>query len=272
MSTTLGATPPYNTDQMRRYLAQLYLAKVGKTTADHVRNAVDWWHEVHNAPSPCNGSIVRLCDAMHRVLPKQGNKARRPLTTKEGAQLLTLSDARIKSSGDHWHRNSTILALDLCTGLRISDILSLRHGDLKWFSNPLQVSMWIADGKKDTFSDGAQSIRYIADLKDPNDGIYRLWHFTRRLKGIPSDFIFKSFNKESHISYDSMLEVLHDLAKTGNLPSPDLIGWHSCRKTRADQEHGATDGDMDAVRSILGHSKNSYSTNFYLSRPPAHYQ
>ena len=268
MSTTLGATPPYNTDQMRRYLAQLYLAKVGKTTADHARNAVDWWHEVHNIPSPCNESIVRLCDAMHRDLPKQGNKARRALTTKEGAQLLTLSDARIKSSGDHWHRNSTILALDLCTGLRISDILSLRHGDLKWFSNPLQVTIWIADGKKDTFSDGAQSILYIADNKDPNDGICRLWDFTRRLKGIPSEFIFKSFNKESHISYDSMLGVLHDLAKTGNLPSPDLIGWHSCRKTRADQEHGATDGDMDAVRSILGHSKNSHSTNYYLSHPP----
>ena len=49
--------------------------------------------------------------------------------------------------------------------------MSLRHGDLKWFSNPLQVSMWIADGKKDTFSDGAQSILYIADHKDPNDGI-----------------------------------------------------------------------------------------------------
>ena len=77
---SLGATPPYSTDQMRRYLAQLYLAKVGKTTADHVRNAVDWWHEVHNTPSPCNESIVRLCDAMHRDLPKQGNKARRPLT------------------------------------------------------------------------------------------------------------------------------------------------------------------------------------------------
>ena len=33
-------------------------------------------------------------------------------------------------------------------------------------------------------------------------------------------------------------------------------------------EYAATDGDMDAVRSILGHSKNSYSTNFYLSHPP----
>ena len=134
---------------MRRYLARLYLDKVGKTTADHTRNAVDWWHQVHNIPSPCNESIVRLCDAMHRDLPKQGNKARRALTTKEGVLLLTLCDARITSSGDHWHRNSTILALDLCTGLRISDgILSLRHSDLRWFFNPLQVTIWIVDGKK----------------------------------------------------------------------------------------------------------------------------
>ena len=75
-----------------------------------------------------------------------------------------------------------VKGFDLCTGLRISDILSLRHGDLKWFSNPLQVTIWIADGKKDTFSDGAQSILYIADNKDPNDGICRLWDFTRRLE------------------------------------------------------------------------------------------
>ena len=99
--------------QMRRYLAQLYY--LTKTTADSTINAVDWWHEVHNIPSPCNESIVRLRDAMHRDLPKQGNKPRRALITKEGVLLLTLSDARITSSGDHWPRNSTILALDLCT-------------------------------------------------------------------------------------------------------------------------------------------------------------
>ena len=226
MATTLSSFPPYSTDQMRRYLAQLYLAKVRKTTADRARNAVDWWHEVHNIPSPCNEFIVRLCDAMHRDLPKQGNKPRRALTTKEGAQLLTLSDARITSSGDHWYRNSTILALDMCTGLRVNDILSLRHCDLIWSFNPLQVTIWITDGKKDTFSDGAKSIIYlVADSRDPNDGISRLRVFTLHHKGNPTDFIFNSLNKESHISYDSMLGVLHDLAnEAGNLPSPELIG------------------------------------------------
>ena len=67
--------------------------------------------------------------------------------------------------------------------------------------------IWIADGKKDTYSDGAKSIVYLADNKDPNDGISRLWVFTRHLKGNPTEFIFKSSNKESHISYDSMLGV-----------------------------------------------------------------
>ena len=59
----------------------------------------------------------------------------------------------------------------------------------------------------------------------PNDGISRLRVFTSYHKGTPTDFIFKSFNKECHISYDSMLGVLHDLAKARNLPSPELIGW-----------------------------------------------
>ena len=63
-----------------------------------------------------------------------------------------------------------------------------------------------------------------------------------------------------------MLAVLHRLATQLNLPNPQQIGWHSCsRKTRADEEHAGTEGDMAAVRHVLGHSVNSRSTQRYLS-------
>jgi hypothetical protein len=62
-----------------------------------------------------------------------------------------------------------------------------------------------------------------------------------------------------------MLAVLHRLATQLNLPNPQQIGWHSCRKTRADEEHAGTEGDMAAVRHVLGHSANSRSTPRYLS-------
>ena len=66
--------------------------------------------------------------------------------------------------------------------------------------------------------------RTIVETLTTESAAYESSHYTRH-KGNPTDFIFKSFNKECHISYDSMLGVLvHDLAKAGNLPSPELIG------------------------------------------------
>ena len=272
MIEILGVDPPFSTEQVRRYLALLYTESVGKTTADQVRRAIDWWHEVYNTPSPCNPHIKRLCKAMVRTLPKQGNPPRRPLSEDEGPLLLTTCDAKIISGGDHWHRNSTILAMDLTTGLRINDILPLRRCDLKWEFNPLQLTLWIVDGKTDALSTGTWSIKYVSDITNPSDGICRLWSFIQYHPAPQTDYIFKSTTNNGHISYDSMLAVLHDLAKLCHLPQPDLIGWHSCRKTRADLEHSSTEGDMNAVRAILGHTKDSRSTNFYLSRPPPTYK
>ena len=263
MSLYLSMAPPYSTEQVRRYLAHLYLQSVGQSTADKVRQALDWWHEIHDIPSPCNKSIVRLCNALHRELPKQGNVARRPLEQIEGKHLLTICDSRRKCPGDNWHRNSTILALDLDTGRRIKDILCLRHSDLKWEYHPLRLTLWICDEKKDKFSNGQWSIEYP---RGANDGILRLWQFTQLHTDSQNDFIFKSSTNNHHISYDSMLEVLHDLVTTANLPHPETIGWHSCRKTRADEEYLKTDGNLTAVRRVLGHTKNSKSTNRYLSK------
>ena len=38
-----------------------------------------------------------------------------------------------------------------------------------------------------------------------------------------------------------MLTVLHSLASQLKIPNPQQIGWHSCRKTRADHEHAEWD-------------------------------
>ena len=84
-----------------------------------------------------------------------------------------------------------------------------------------------------------------------------------------TDYIFKSTRSNEHISYDSMREILLELAKTVNLPDMNRIGWHSCRKTRADQEFDQTGGDLARVRQILGHTERSKSTRLYLSHPPA---
>ena len=109
-----------------------------------------------------NASIVRLCDAMKRTLPKKGNPARRALSGEEGNLLIASSDAKSKRRGDHWDRNSTILSVDLTTALRINDVLSLRHCDLLWEFNPLKLTMWLVDGKKDQFSNGVWSVKHVS--------------------------------------------------------------------------------------------------------------
>ena len=107
---------------------------------------------------------------------------------------------------------------------------------------------------------GAWSIEYIADLHDYTDGITRLWEFTQSHTGPPNEYLFKSSATNSYVTYDSMLAVLlHRLATQLNLPNPQQIGWHSCRKTRGRwrARHAGTEGDMAAVRHVLGHSANS---------------
>ena len=57
------------------------------------------------------------------------------------------------------------------------------------------------------------------------------------------------------------------LAEEAEIPDLNRIGWHSCRKSQADSTLELT-GSMDAVRTLLGHTLKSRSTNFYLSSRP----
>jgi integrase len=269
MEKTLSKPPPYTPLEVRRYLTQLYLKKAGRTTPNKVRVALDWWHQVNDCPPPCNPSVTRLCDSMLRELPKIGNPARRPLDDPETKTLLDLASSRIIRPGDHWDRNVTVLALALTTALRIQDMLRLRYSDLAWKYQPLRLTMWLTDSKKDRLSEGKFSAEFTQDINNNSDGIGKLWYFTQINKDKPTtDYIFKSTMYDTHISYDSMRSVLIGLAETAGLRDLSLVGWHSCRKTRADLEMTHT-GDISKVRHILDHTKKSSSTKFYLTHPPS---
>ena len=45
-----------------------------------------------NLSSPCNPSITRLCDSMHRELPIKGNPARSALTSTKQKNMISLAD------------------------------------------------------------------------------------------------------------------------------------------------------------------------------------
>ena len=138
---------------------------------------------------------------MLRELPKIGNPARRHLDDPETKSLLNLASSRIIRPGDHWDRNVTILALALTTALRIKDILRLRYSNLTWKYQPLRLTMWLTDGKKDRMSVGKFSAEFTQDINNISDGIVKLWYLTQVNKDKPiTDYIFKSSTHDTHIS------------------------------------------------------------------------
>ena len=76
-------------------------------------------------------------------------------------------------------RNTTILAIALATALRIQDVLRLRYIDLTWQYQPLRLTMWLTDGKKDRLSEGKLSTVFTQDIDNKYDGIIKLWNFTQ---------------------------------------------------------------------------------------------
>ena len=206
MEEMLNRPPPYSTKDVSRYLTYLYLNKSGQSSGDTVRQALDWWHQTNNQMPPCNPSIKRLCDAMHRELPNIGNPPRRALELEEKILLIKTAISRIREPGDHWERNATILALDFTTGLRIKDILRIKFEHLTFTYHPLRLKIWITlDGKKDHFSVGKSSIEYTRIAEDPYDGVMKLWEYTQKSDN-PSGtvYVFKSTRSNDHITYDSM--------------------------------------------------------------------
>jgi integrase len=171
--------------------------------------------------------------------------------------------------GDVWDRNGTIFALDLSTALRIEDLLGLRHEHLRWQEYPTRLSVYITDGKTDKFSVGKWTTDFMQSPHNINDGLRRLKMFVAS-SGKTTGFIFRSQGEEhdpnSHVSYDTMRRTLLNLAGKIGIVDLTVIGWHSCRKTKACLTFQET-GKEEAVREVLGHAKKSANYKKYLNRP-----
>ena len=265
----LGHQPPFTDREVICLLKSLHEEKVGQTTADNYRLAISWWHQISGHPDPCGKQTARLCDAIHRDLPNTGNPARRPFTSEEAEAILRLCRSKSMVPGDVWDRNGTIFALDLSTALRIEDLLGLRHEHLRWQEYPTRLSVYITDGKTDKFSVGKWTTDFMQSPHNINDGLRRLKMFVASSRNT-TGFIFRSQGEEhdpnSHVSYDTMRRTLLNLAGKIGIVDLSVIGWHSCRKTKACLTFQET-GKEEAVREVLGHAKKSANYKKYLNRP-----
>ena len=102
-----------------------------------------------------------------------------------------------------------------------------------------------------------------------DDGLHRLRMFVIRNSRNTTGFIFRSQGEEhdpnSHVSYDTMRRTLLNMADKIGIVDLTLIGWHSCRKTKACLTFQET-GQEDPVRQVLGHTKKSTNYRKYLNR------
>ena len=266
--------PPYSKYTMVNYLEELWRQQVGKSTPKLVIEAVNWFHEVNNWPTPCNGQdgklVQRAKRAVQTVLPKKGASARRPLTRSEKIILINEARSRIKVAGDHWDRNTTLIAYTCACGGRIDDIIHLTEEDLKWVIKPvLGVKAYYISSKTDPISRGSWQPEFsYQDVNDENDGVILLLKYIRctmkaeKRIDASNSFIFQGFNSKLNISGGTMYSIIKKLSLDCGI-DPDLIGTHSFRKTCGTDLYGITN-DIAAVGRKLGHKKNSESTKFYI--------
>jgi integrase len=265
-SSQIGHIPPFNTQEIVVFLKTLHERQVGRTTSDSYRQAISWYHQISGYTDPCGTQIVRLCTAIHRDLPSKGNPPRRPFTKLETDNLIRYGQLKSKAPGDIWDRNGTMVALDISTALRIDDMLNLKHEDLHWQDNPSRLSVFISDGKTDTFSVGKWTTDFLQYSNNMNDGVYRLREFVKSSRE-STGFIFRSQGQEgdpiSHVTYDTMRRTLISMAKNIGIQDLSQIGWHSCRKTKACLTF-LESKEEDSVRTILGHTKKSVVFKKYI--------
>ena len=164
MAVYFNRPPPYTPDEVRAYLYSLYESEAGQNAGDHssstrslLSGGLRYTTSPHHATRQSAPICVIVCIGNY---PVKGNPARRALTFTEQKNMISLADGKIKIPGDVWHRNATLLCLDLTTALRIGDVLCLKHCDLTWNHNSLRLKIWLMDGKKDKWSSGMWSNEY----------------------------------------------------------------------------------------------------------------
>ena len=113
---------------------------------------------------------------------------------------------------------------------------------------------------------GPRNSRNFPQLMD--DVLHRLKMFVTNSRNT-AGFIFRSQGEEhdpnSHVFYDTMRRTLLNMAGKIGIDDLTVIGWHSCRKTKACLMFQET-GQEDSVRQVLGHTKKSTNYRKYLNR------
>lgn len=182
----------------------------------------------------------------------------RPLTDDE-VKLISTS-----FSGTYGKRNKALFLLGVRTGFRISEMLSLRVGDLhqlRKIVDRVTVQRRHMKGGKA----GKTSSRTVLLHQQARDALDAWLQTLAKRKGglSPELYVFKSRTGENRpISRVQAWRLLQEAFAANGLTGK--LGTHCMRKTFANKVYDQLDGRLEKVQKALGHA-NINSTIQYLS-------
>jgi len=176
-------------------------------------------------------------------------KGCRPLTDSE---IATVKDGFLRN------RDKALFILGLKTGLRISELLSLKVGDV-YLHGRIGDVVYVERKHMKKKLEG-RAIPLHQDAK----GALSVWikELEKAGKADPSSPLFKSRKGQSAITRVQAFRVLTDVYEANGLMGK--LGTHSMRKTFADRMYDRLGHDLIKVQRALGH-KCINSTVSYLS-------
>jgi integrase/recombinase XerD len=182
--------------------------------------------------------------------PKLGQSLPKYLSEDEIDRLLAVARDGIGAGAGKALRLTALMEILYATGLRVSELVSLRTGSISRDGQMLTVR---GKGDKERIvplSDPAREAisAYLADREG------------RRKSGGASPFLFPASSKSGHLTRDAFSKQLKDLAIQAGL-DPARVSPHVLRHSFASHllAHGA---DLRALQQMLGHADIS-TTQIY---------
>jgi integrase len=170
-------------------------------------------------------------------------------------QQLKLALANLK--GDYSLRNRALVALGVRSGLRISELLSLKLSQV-WDGKQVVPRLYL----RRSAAKGKRAGASIVIHPEAGRAVTR-WIKSRGTNREPTEYLFSSRKNRGHrLSRTSAWRILHQAFIAAGVPG--MAGTHCLRKTFARNVHKSLHGDLFRLSKAMRHA-SPMTTLAYLS-------
>ncbi len=243
-----------DTENIREYLSQLRRTKKSASTQSRRLSVLRQFYAFLLVES------LRIDDPTQRINgPRLAQSLPKYLDEEEVERLIVAARA---GEGEPALRTTALLEILYATGLRVSELVSLRTSNISRDGRMLTVRGKGGKERMVPLSDPAReavSVYLRAQAADKLDG--KLKGSSReKLRATASPFLFPSRARRGHLTRDGFSKILKDLAAIAGL-DPSRVSPHVLRHSFASHllAHGA---DLRSLQQMLGHADIS-TTQIY---------